>query len=62
MATRWFDGETDLGGSGPRGSHLWDQCFAYLEQYEAHRRGESAAADVERALAAPSAEIVYRPR
>jgi hypothetical protein len=61
MATRWFDGETDMGFRSAW-SHLWDQCFASLEQYEAHRQGESAAADVERALAAPSAEIVYRPR
>ena len=28
MATRWFDGETDLGGR-PAWSHLWDQCFAH---------------------------------
>jgi len=61
MATRWFDGETDLGGR-PAWSHLWDQCFATVEQYETHRGGESRAAEVERALTSRSAEIVYVPR
>jgi hypothetical protein len=61
MATRWFDGESDLGFRSAW-SHLWDQCFASVEQYEAHRRGEGAAAGVERSLAARSAEIVYEPR
>jgi hypothetical protein len=61
MTTRWFDGETDLGGR-PAWSHLWDQCFADAEQLEAHRRGESAAATVERGLGArATAEVVYRP-
>jgi hypothetical protein len=60
MATRWFDGETDMGFPSAW-SHLWDQCFASVEQYEAHRRGESAAAGVERSLAARSTEIVYEP-
>jgi hypothetical protein len=60
MATRWFDGETDLGGR-PAWSHLWDQCFATEAQYEAHRRGESAASEVERVLDARSTEVVYRP-
>jgi hypothetical protein len=60
MATRWFDGETDLGGR-PAWSHLWDQCFATVDQYEAHRRGESRAAAVEAALAARAAEVVYVP-
>jgi len=60
MATRWFDGETDLGGR-PAWSHLWDQCFASVEQYEAHRRGASGAAVVEASLAVRSAEVVYVP-
>jgi hypothetical protein len=63
MATRWFDGETDLGGR-PRWGHVWDQCFATVDQYEAHRRGASRAAAVEGALvvrAARSAEVVYVP-
>jgi hypothetical protein len=63
MATRWFDGETDLGGR-PAWSHLWDQCFPTIEQYEAHVRGESAAAPVEAAVverARAHAEVVYRP-
>lgn len=60
MATRWFDGETDLGGR-PDWSHVWDQCFGSVEQLEAHRRGESAAAAVEAALDVRAAEIVYHP-
>jgi hypothetical protein len=63
MATRWFDAETDLGGR-PAWSHLWDQCFATVEQYEAHRGGAGRAAAVEAALisrAARSAEVVYAP-
>ena len=56
MSTRWFDGETDLGGT-PAWTHLWDQCFGSVEQYEAHRRGESDAARIEAGLAAQS-----RPR
>jgi hypothetical protein len=60
MATRWFDGETDLGGR-PRWSHLWDQCFRTVEQYEEHRRSGSAAAVIESALAVPTAEVVYVP-
>jgi hypothetical protein len=63
MATRWFDGETDLGGK-PGWSHLWDQCFTTVDQYEAHRRGASRAAAIEAALVARSvrsAEVVYTP-
>jgi len=60
MSTRWFDGETDLGGR-PAWTHLWDQCFATEEQYEAHLRGGSAAARVEASLGVRSAEIVYVP-
>jgi hypothetical protein len=60
MASRWFDGETDL-GIPVAWSHIWDQCFASTEQLEVHRRGESAAAAVEAALSARSAEVVYRP-
>jgi hypothetical protein len=60
MATRWFDGETDLGGH-PVWSHLWDQCFATVEQYEAHERGESRAARIEAGLTARSAEVRYVP-
>jgi hypothetical protein len=61
MATRWFDGETDLGGR-PRWSHLWDQCFQSVEQFDAHRRGTSEAAGVERRWAdVGSAQIVYEP-
>ena len=63
MATRWFDGETDLGGR-PGWSHLWDQCFATVDQYEAHRRGASRAAAIEAALvsrAVRNAEVVYVP-
>jgi hypothetical protein len=60
MATRWFDGETDLGGR-PAWSHLWDQCFATVEQYEAHRRGETGAAVIEGRLGVRSAEIRYVP-
>jgi hypothetical protein len=63
MATRWFDGETDLGGR-PTWTHLWDQCFRTVEQYESHRRAESSAAAVEEALVQrvrAHAEVVYRP-
>jgi hypothetical protein len=63
MATRWFDGETDLGGR-PAWSHLWDQCFASVEQYEAHRQGSSRAAAVEADLttrAISHDEVVYIP-
>jgi hypothetical protein len=63
MATRWFDGETDLGGR-PGWSHVWDQCFATVDQYEAHRRGASRSAAIEAALvsrALRSAEVVYVP-
>jgi hypothetical protein len=60
MSTRWFDAETDLGGR-PAWGHVWDQCFASLEQYEEHLRGESAAAAVEQSLGAPSAAVVYVP-
>jgi hypothetical protein len=60
MATRWFDGETDLGGR-PTWSHVWDQCFRTHEQYDAHRRGQSAAAAVEPSLGGRQAEIVYVP-
>lgn len=60
MATRWFDGETDLGGR-PVWSHLWDQCFRTVEQYDAHVRGESQAARLEAALTARTAEIRYVP-
>jgi hypothetical protein len=60
MSTRWFDAETELGGR-PAWSHIWDQCFASLEQLEVHRRGKSAAAQVEGALAVRSAEVLYQP-
>jgi hypothetical protein len=60
MSTRWFDAETDLGGR-PAWSHVWDQCFASIEQLEAHRCGRSAAAQVEGALAVRSAEVLYQP-
>jgi hypothetical protein len=61
MSTRWFDGETDLGGT-PAWTHIWDQCFASVEQHEAHRRGNSRAAAVEAELGAVrSAEVVYEP-
>jgi hypothetical protein len=60
MSTRWFDGETDLGGR-PAWTHIWDQCFRTSEQYEAHRRGESHAAEIEAAIEVGSAEVVYVP-
>ncbi len=60
MATSWFDGETDLGGR-PAWTHVWDQCFGSADQYEAHVRGETAAAAVEATLTARRAEVVYRP-
>jgi hypothetical protein len=60
MATRWFDGETDLGGR-PAWSHLWDQCFASVDQYDAHRRGDTVAARIEASLGVRSAEVVYVP-
>jgi hypothetical protein len=60
MSTRWFDGETDLGGT-PAWTHLWDQCFGSVGQYEAHRRGDSDAARIEAGLTARSAEVVYAP-
>jgi hypothetical protein len=60
MATRWFDGETDLGGR-PVWTHVWDQCFSSQADYDTHRRGESQAASVEAGIAVPSAEIVYVP-
>jgi hypothetical protein len=60
MATRWFDGETDLGGR-PTWSHVWDQCFRTVDDYDAHRRGDSAAAQIEAGLEARRAEIVYMP-
>lgn len=60
MATRWFDGETDLGGR-PAWSHIWDQCFRTVDQLEAHRRGGTAAARLEAGLGARQAEIVYVP-
>jgi hypothetical protein len=60
MATRWFDGENDLGGR-PAWTHIWDQCFATVDQYEAHRDGHTTAARIESELAVPSAEIVYGP-
>lgn len=61
MTTRWFDGETDLGGRAAW-SHLWDQCFATEGQYEAHARGETGAAAIEADLGARVAEVVYRPQ
>ena len=60
MATRWFDGETELGG-GPAWSHVWDQCFRTVEQYEAHRRGSARAARIEAGLMGRNAEVVYVP-
>ena len=61
MATRWFDGETDLGGR-PAWSHLWDQCFGTVEQTR-----RTGAARARRRRSRPSsrcrsAEIVYVPR
>jgi hypothetical protein len=61
MATRWYDGETDLGFRSAW-SHLWDQCFASVEQYDAHRAGDSVAARIESSLPARAAEIVYEPQ
>ena len=43
MASRWFDGETDLGGR-PAWTHIWDQCFRTVEQFDAHRHGDTEAA------------------
>ena len=40
MATRWFDGETDLGGPVRVEPPLGPVLRAPLEQYDAHRRGE----------------------
>jgi hypothetical protein len=60
MATRWFDAETDLGGR-PVWSHLWDQCFRTVEQLDAHRQGDTAAAVIERSLGGRRAEITYAP-
>ena len=61
MATRWFDGETDLGGR-PAWSHLWDQCFRTVDQYEAHRGGEGDAAALEGDLdASQSCDVVDIP-
>jgi len=61
MATRWFDGETDLGGT-PAWTHIWDQCFESEGELDAHRHGDSRAAAVEAKLdAARSAEVVYQP-
>ena len=60
MATRWFDGETDLGGR-PVWSHLWDQCFGTVEQYEQHRHGDSRAAVIEGGITVASAQVVYVP-
>jgi hypothetical protein len=60
MATRWFDGETDLGGR-PAWTHVWDQCFPTVEHYESHREDDSAASAIERSVEARQAEIVYVP-
>jgi hypothetical protein len=60
MATRWFDGETELGGR-PAWTHVWDQCFASVDQYDEHRRGATEAARVEASLPARAAEVVYVP-
>jgi Stress responsive A/B Barrel Domain len=63
MSTRWFDGETDMGGR-PAWTHLWDQCFASAADLDRHRAGHGPAATVEgsvTAAAARAAEIVYAP-
>ena len=60
MSTRWFDGETDLGGT-PEWTHVWDQCFRTVDEYQGHRQGDSEAARIEAALAARVAEVVYVP-
>jgi hypothetical protein len=61
MSARWFDGETDL-GIPVAWSHVWDQCFASVDQYEAHRLGDSHAAALEADLGARrQIEVVYAP-
>jgi hypothetical protein len=63
MSTRWFDGETDMGGT-PAWSHIWDQCFATPDDLDRQRAGAGPASEVERlvsASAARTAEIVYAP-
>ena len=52
MATRWFDGETDLGGRPAWTPPLGPVLRERVDQYEAHVRGETAAAAVEAALTA----------
>jgi hypothetical protein len=61
MSTRWFDGETDLGGR-PAWTHIWDQCFTSADQYDAHRRGDTSASQLERSMTVPRAEIAYVPQ
>jgi hypothetical protein len=63
MSTRWFDGETDMGGR-PAWTHIWDQCFASRADLDRHRAGDGPLTAVEHAVvgtAARSAEIVYAP-
>ena len=61
MSGQWFDGETDL-GIPVAWSHVWDQCFASVEQYDAHRRGGTKAAALEADLGARrQVEVVYAP-
>jgi hypothetical protein len=60
MANRWFDAETEL-GAPPTWSHVWDQCFRAVEQFDTHRRGDTTAAAIERALTGRRAEVVYAP-
>jgi hypothetical protein len=62
MATRWFDGETELGIANAW-PYMWDQCFASPAQYEEHRAGRTRAADLEAGLGAIRVvEILYSPR
>ena len=47
-----------------RGPHLWDQCFATVDQYDAHRERNGAAAPIEADIigrARRTAEVVYVP-
>jgi hypothetical protein len=63
LSTRWFDGETDMGGR-PAWTHIWDQCFASRVDLDRHRAGDGSPGEVERTLVAGAprhAEIVYAP-
>ena len=61
MATRWFDGETDLGGT-PEWTHVWDQCFRDRRRVRGApaRRQRGRGASRPRS-AARVAEVVYVP-